>query len=61
MLSNNYQNISLKLKEPGKHVTEKSISMEEPLNYVEQSIVPMCMFLLTEHGSVKTSHSWMML
>ena len=56
MLSNNYQNISLKLKEPGKRVAEKSMSMEDPLNYVEQSIVPMCMFLLTEHGSVKASH-----
>ena len=57
-LSNNCQNISLILKESAKCVAEKSMSKvcqcQRRPNYVEQPIVPMWVFPLTEHGTAKS-------
>ena len=51
-------NISLQLEEAVKRVAEEVCQLPRP-NYVEQQRVPMWVFLLTEHGSVKALHPWM--
>ena len=69
MLSKNYQNIWLKLKESAKRVTERSMSiaaskLSGAADCADECVcvcVCVCLFLLTEHGSVKASHLGMVL